>query len=112
MRMNGVRKQPIRTRTCIATRTSQPDTRLLRVVADPEVPGRVLADPGRRLPGRGAWITPSLDAVELAEQRRAFGRALRLSTAVDLGHVRTYLASSQSDCDEVNDPDEKGKTEH
>lgn len=110
--MNGARKQPIRTRTCIATRSSQPDTRLLRVVADPEVPGRVLADPGRRLPGRGAWITPSLDAVELAEQRRAFGRALRLSTAVDLGHVRTYLASSQSDCDEVNDPDEKGKTEH
>ena len=53
-----------------------------------------------------------MDAVELAEQRRAFGRALRLSTAVDLGHVRTYLASSQSNCDEVKDPDEKGKTEH
>ena len=53
-----------------------------------------------------------MDAVELAEQRRAFGRALRLSTAVDLGHVRTYLASSQSNSDGVNDPDEKGKTEH
>lgn len=110
--MGVARKQPIRTRTCIATRTAQPDTQLLRVVADPDVPGRVLADPARKLPGRGAWITSSLDAVELAEQRRAFGRALRLSTAVDLGHVRTYLASSQSNCDEVNDPDEKGKTEH
>ena len=112
--MGVARKQPIRTRTCIATRTAQPDTQLLRVVADPDVPGRVLADPGRKLPGRGAWITPSMDAVELAEQRRAFafGRALRLSTAVDLGHVRTYLASSQSNSDGVNDPDEKGKTEH
>ena len=110
--MSGTRKQPIRTRTCIATRVPQPDTQLLRVVADPDVPGRVLADPARKLPGRGAWVTPTLDAVELAEQRRAFGRALRLSTAVDLGHVRTYLASSQSNCGEVNDPDEQGKTEH
>ena len=110
--MGVARKQPIRTRTCIATRTAQPDTQLLRVVADPDVPGRVIADPGRKLPGRGAWITPSLDAVELAEQRRAFGRALRLSTAVDLGHVRTYLASSQSRSAEAVDPENEGKTEH
>ena len=65
--MGVARKQPIRTRTCIATRTAQPDTQLLRVVADPDVPGHVLADPARKLPGRGAWITPSLDAVELVE---------------------------------------------
>ena len=110
--MSGSRKHPIRTRTCIATRQMHPDVELLRVVADPDVPGRILADPGRTLPGRGAWITPSLDAVELAEQRRAFGRALRLSTQVDLGHVRTYLASSQRNGGGANDPDDKGKTEH
>lgn len=110
--MSGTRKQPIRTRTCIATRVPQPDTQLLRVVADPDVPGRVLADPARKLPGRGAWITPTLDAVELAEQRRAFGRALRLSAQADLGHVRMYLGSSQRNCDGATDPDDKGKTEH
>ena len=110
--MSGTRKHPVRTRTCIATRRTHPDVELLRVVADSDMPGRILADPRRKLPGRGAWITPSLDAVELAEQRRAFGRALRLSAKVDLGHVRTYLASSQSNSAGANDPDDKGKTEH
>ncbi len=110
--MSGMRKHPIRTRTCIATRKTHPDVELLRVVADPDVPGKILADPDRKLPGRGAWITPSLDAVELAEQRRAFGRALRLSAKVDLGHVRTYLASSQSRSIEAVDPENEGKTEH
>ena len=81
----------IRVRTCIATRERKPDTELLRVVTDPSDPARLLADPGRSLPGRGAWITPNIEALELAEQRHAFRRALRVSTSVDTGHVRTYL---------------------
>ncbi|AWB84225.1 YlxR family protein [Corynebacterium liangguodongii] len=85
------------TRTCIATRETKPDAELLRVVADPAAPGRILPDPSRRLPGRGAWITPTLEALELAEKRRAFARALRVSTPVDVGHVRTYLASLAND---------------
>lgn len=56
---------------------------MLRVVLDPEQPGVVVPDPGRRLPGRGAWITPTIQALDLAEARRAFGRALRATTAVD-----------------------------
>ena len=83
---------PTRTRTCIATREARPDTQLLRVVVDPEDPTRVIADPGRSLPGRGAWITPSLEAFELAESRRAFGRALRVSAQVDASNVREYIA--------------------
>ena len=63
---------PIRIRTCVASRKQLPDTQLLRVVADPDDPGRVIADPARCLPGRGAWITPTLEALELAEQRRAY----------------------------------------
>jgi len=97
----------IRVRTCIATRERQPDTELLRVVIDPTDPNRLVADPGRRLPGRGAWITPSIDALELAEQRRAFGRAFRVSgTSLDTGHVRTYLAATAAG------PDIVRKTEH
>ena len=98
---------PIRIRTCIATRAQLPDTQLLRIVADPDTPGRVIADPARNRPGRGAWITPSLEALELAEQRRAFARALRLSTAVDVSHVREYLSS-----DLHQDPHVDRKTEH
>lgn len=85
------RHAPIRIRTCIATRQALPDTELLRCVVDPADAHRVLADSARSLPGRGAWIRPTWDAFELAEKRRAFGRALRTSTPVDLGHVRTYL---------------------
>lgn len=97
----------IRVRTCIATRERKPDTELLRVVLDPRDPTRLLADPGRRLPGRGAWITPDVTALELAEQRRAFGRAFRVSgTSLDTGHVRTYLAATAAG------PDIVRKTEH
>ncbi|BAU96319.1 nucleic-acid-binding protein [Corynebacterium suranareeae] len=84
----------IRIRTCIATRERKPDRELLRVVSSLEFPGVILPDPKRRMPGRGAWLTPSIDALDLAEQRRAFGRALRVSTPVDTGHVRTYLAEN------------------
>lgn len=98
----------IRIRTCIATRERKPDTELLRIVLDPgdEKRQRLVADPSRRLPGRGAWITPSVIALELAEQRRAFGRAFRMSTAVDTGHVSAYLAATAAG------PDIVRKTEH
>ena len=97
----------IRVRTCIATRERKPDIELLRVVLDPRDPTRLLADPGRRLPGRGAWITPDVTALELAEQRRAFGRAFRVSgTSLDTGHVHTYLAATAAG------PDITRKTEH
>lgn len=106
-----------RLRTCIATRQKHLDTELLRVVADKGDPTgcRVVPDPGRRLPGRGAWIRPDLEAVELAERTRAFRRALRLSTDVDTGHVREYLAATQQVQSAGNspcDPELKRKTEH
>ena len=106
-----------RLRTCIATRQKHPDTELLRVVADKGDPTgcRVVPDPGRCLPGRGAWIRPDLEAVELAERTRAFRRALRLSTDVDTGHVREYLAVTQQVQSAGNspcDPELKRKTEH
>ncbi len=80
-------------RTCVATRRRCPDTQLLRVVIDPSDAqrARLIPDPRRRLPGRGAWITPDLGAMELAERRRAFARALRTSAPVDTGQVRQYL---------------------
>ena len=82
------------TRTCIATRRALPATQLLRIVVDPDNPSRIVADPARALPGRGAWITPTLEAYELAERKRAFRRALRVSTQVDISHVRQYIAET------------------
>lgn len=83
-----------RTRTCIATRTRKPEGQLLRMVAHLEEGApRILPDPRRRLPGRGAWITPTLDAWAAAEKRRAFGRALKVSANADANPVREYLES-------------------
>lgn len=82
-----------RLRTCIASRIAQDDSQLLRVVVDPKNPSAVLPDPQRRLPGRGAWITPTLQALDIAEQRKAFGRAFRVSRNLDAGPVREYITA-------------------
>ncbi|WP_408651191.1 YlxR family protein [Jatrophihabitans sp.] len=87
-------------------RQRAPATDLLRVVAGPAVsteagnssspPGlsvRVLPDPRRRASGRGAWLHPVPGCMELAERRRAFGRALRSTAHLDVSPVRTYVES-------------------
>ncbi|MDU0477924.1 YlxR family protein [Staphylococcus chromogenes] len=94
-------------RTCIATRTTHPDNELLRVVAHRADLVTVVPDPKRKLGGRGAWITPTLEALEIAEQRKAFGRALRVSGNLDTGPVREYITAK------VAGPDTKeGRPKH
>ena len=61
-------------RTCLGCRRRDEQPRLLRVVADGT---SVLVDPGRRAPGRGAYVHPDPGCVAKAVKRRAFGRALR-----------------------------------
>ncbi|MBV7295244.1 YlxR family protein [Corynebacterium sp. TAE3-ERU12] len=83
---------------CIATRNRFPEERLLRVVSRGEGSTlRVVPDPQRRMSGRGAWITPTIEAWELAQKRRAFSRALKVSTTVDAGPVRDYLDTLEED---------------
>lgn len=78
-------------RTCVGCRRRASAAELLRVVAGPDA--SLAPDPRRRLPGRGAWVHPVLDCVDLAERRRAFARALRVPGALDPAPVRAYLAS-------------------
>jgi predicted RNA-binding protein YlxR (DUF448 family) len=61
-------------RTCITTGQNLPPYRLIRFVAAPN--GYAVADVAGRLPGRGAWVTASEDAIRKAEQRGHFKRAL------------------------------------
>jgi predicted RNA-binding protein YlxR (DUF448 family) len=44
--------------------------------------GRLVADPARRLPGRGAYICRSAACFERARARRAFARTLRRRVVV------------------------------
>ncbi len=89
-----------RERTCIATRAKLPEGRLLRMVARRDGDAtRVVPDPRRRMSGRGAWITPTLDAWAVADKRRAFGRALKVSANADANPVREYLETFEAQTD-------------
>ena len=61
-------------RTCITTGQTLPPNRLIRFVAAPD--GYAVADLAGRLPGRGAWVTASEDAIRKADKRGHFKRAL------------------------------------
>jgi predicted RNA-binding protein YlxR (DUF448 family) len=77
-------------RTCVGCRERAAKTALVRVVAGPD--GRsAVPDPQGRTPGRGASLHPDLNCLDLAERRRAFARALRLTGPVDSGAVRRHL---------------------
>jgi len=93
-------------RTCVGCRRSVSATELLRVVVVPDPTGEehgqqavsltVVPDPRRRAAGRGAWVHPDLQCVEIAERRRAFARALRAPGPVDPAPVREYVARAGS----------------
>ncbi|MDJ0357270.1 YlxR family protein [Paenarthrobacter sp. PH39-S1] len=53
-------------------------SRLLRMVRGMTADGVIsaVADPHHRLSGRGAWLHPTRECLELALKRRAIGRAL------------------------------------
>ncbi|QTX05108.1 YlxR family protein [Agromyces archimandritae] len=75
-------------RTCIGCRSRAPRSSLLRVVTQES---RVVADASAVLPGRGAWLHPTLACYRLAVRRRAFGRALRIGGEVDSSDVENRL---------------------
>ena len=67
-------------RSCIVTRTKRPPDGLIRFVLSPD--GEVVADLRARLPGRGAWLTPTRAVVIEALKKRAFQRAFKTKDAV------------------------------
>ncbi|WP_350347093.1 YlxR family protein [Agromyces sp. G08B096] len=75
-------------RTCIGCRSRAPRSSLLRVVLRDSL---VVVDTAAVLPGRGAWLHPTLECFRLAERRRAFGRALRTRGELDTSEVENRL---------------------
>ena len=67
-------------RTCVGCRRRVPQGDLLRVVCDE---GRLVPDPTRRRPGRGAYVHLTQECVTTAIARKAFGRALRAGGGLD-----------------------------
>ena len=58
------------------------------------------------MPGRGAWLTPTVEAYDLAVRRRAFRRALRLDREPDTSAVLEYLVGLNPE-----QPERPGTTE-
>ncbi|WP_326554819.1 YlxR family protein [Micromonospora sp. NBC_01813] len=82
-------------RTCVGCRQRAAVHDLLRfVVVGGEQERRLRPDPIRGLPGRGAHLHPEPMCLELAQRRRAFGRALRLTGVVDTEELAEYIRES------------------
>ena len=86
-------------RTCVGCRGTDSWSALLRVVAEKDETGetRLVPDPWRCLPGRGAWLHPDLSCLDLAVRRRAFGRALRSSTPPDHTAVDDWVRAHEQE---------------
>ncbi len=68
-------------RRCLAGGGVQPRHALLRFVVGPD--GRVVPDMDERLPGRGLWLSPSRNMINIACRKGLFSRAARQQVSVD-----------------------------
>lgn len=95
--LRRIRQRPTQrtARTCVGCRRRDVRSALLRVVAEWNDAGehiaRVVADPRLRLPGRGAWLHPTPECLDLAVHRKAFGRALRVKAFLEVTAVSAYI---------------------
>ena len=69
-----MKKTPMR--SCLATNESFPKKDLLRIVRTPE--GEVKVDLSGKLNGKGAYISKSMEALELAKKKKVLNRALEV----------------------------------
>ena len=64
-------------RKCLATNESFAKKDLLRIVRTPE--GEVKVDATGKLNGKGAYLSKSMDALNIAKQRKVLDKALEVS---------------------------------
>lgn len=79
-------------RTCIVTRAVKPPSALIRFVLAPD--GAVVPDLRARLPGRGAWVSATREALETAVKRRQFRRAFRSERAEPAADLPDRIAEA------------------
>ena len=72
--MNKPKKIPLR--KCVATNEQFPKKELIRIVRTPE--GEVKIDLVGKLNGRGAYLSRSLKAIEIAEKKKVLDRHLEV----------------------------------
>lgn len=99
--LRRIRQRPTHcmARTCVGCRRRDVRSALLRVVAERNDTGEhitsVVVDVRLQLPGRGAWVHPTPECLELAVRLKAFGRALRVKTFLDVSAVNAYVEACE-----------------
>lgn len=73
--MNKPKKIPLR--KCVATNEQFPKKELIRIVRTPE--GEVKIDLVGKMNGRGAYLSRSLKAIEIAEKKKILDRHLEVN---------------------------------
>ena len=68
-------------RKCLVTGEVKPKAELIRFVLDPQ--HNVIPDLAARLPGRGLWVTASLESLQKAVQKNLFARAAKATVHAD-----------------------------
>lgn len=92
--MNKPKKIPLR--RCLATGEQFPKKELLRVVRTPE--GNVVVDEKGKANGRGAYISRSLEAVEIAKKKKVFERELEVAIPDEIyDELRRIIGESNGD---------------
>lgn len=81
-------------RTCVGCRQRANRADLLRIVLDS---AELVIDADATKPGRGAWIHPSSDCLQKANERGAFARALRSKAQLTLHkeQAETMMAKNE-----------------
>lgn len=79
-------------RTCVGCRGKGGRSVLLRIAVSDDGATLVL-DLRKAMPGRGAWLHADATCLEQATKRRAWGRALRLRSAVDTATLQDHVAA-------------------
>lgn len=69
-------------RTCIGCGEKKPKRELLRIVRDEY--NNIRFDPTGKASGRGAYICPKMECLELAIKKRAFSHALRYEVSFEI----------------------------
>ena len=69
-------------RTCIATRELKDVKELIRVVKTPS--GNILIEKDNHIPGRGAYISRNIEAINIAKKKKLFNKALRTNVPEEI----------------------------
>ena len=78
-------------RTCVGCRQRASQSELIRIVAQ----GNALVV-DRQGSGRGAWLHNAKSCLETALERKAFGRALRLSKQLDTATLVATIEQAET----------------